>query len=217
MGILSNLLDLLFPPRCIFCHKFLKDNTLDQICPKCRSSLPRTNNGGRQKGDFFEYCVSPLYYEDDVRKSIHRFKFGECTGYAGTYGKLIAECIRENVDEKYDLITWAPISKKRLKSRGYDQSMLIAMAAALELDDVAVETLKKRDVPAQSTLGGEAQRRANIAGAYTVIDTELVEGKTILLIDDVITTGATLSECSRMLRMAGANKIICAAVARSRD
>ena len=152
-----------------------------------------------------------------MRQSIHRFKFGECTGYAGTYGKLIADCIRENLDDKYDLITWAPLSSKRLKSRGYDQSMLIAMAAALELDDVAVETLRKKDVPAQSSLGGEAQRRANIAGAYTVIDPELIDGKTILLIDDVVTTGATLSECSRMLRMAGAERVICAAVARARD
>lgn len=217
MGILSNILDLLFPPRCVFCHRFLKNGSSEQICSECSSSLPCTNNGGRQKGDFFDFCVSPLYYEDDVRKSIHRFKFGECTGYAGTYGKLIAECIRENVNERYDLITWAPISRKRLKSRGYDQSMLIAMATALELDDVAVETLRKRDVPAQSSLGGEAQRRANIAGAYTVIDPELVEGKTILLIDDVITTGATLSECSRMLRMSGANRIICASVARAHD
>ncbi len=217
MGILSHFLDLLFPPRCVFCHSFLRDGSSDPVCAKCRQKLPRTSGGGKQKGDFFEYCIAPLYYEDDVRQSIHRFKFGECTGYAGTYGKLIADCIRENLDDKYDLITWAPLSSKRLKSRGYDQSMLIAMAAALELDDVAVETLRKKDVPAQSSLGGEAQRRANIAGAYTVIDPELIDGKTILLIDDVVTTGATLSECSRMLRMAGAERVICAAVARARD
>jgi ComF family protein len=218
MGFLTNILDLLFPPRCVFCHKFLKDGSDDMVCPDCRANLPRANGAkARGKGDFFTYCVSPLYYEGDVRDSLLRFKFKDCTSYAGVYGKMVAECIKENVDEHYDLITWAPISSKRAKKRGYDQSMLIAMAAALELNDVAVETLKKRETRAQSTLTDESARKANISGAYTATDPELIAGKTLLLIDDIKTTGATLSECARTLLMAGAEKVICATVAQKRS
>ena len=80
---------------------------------------------------------------------------------------------------------------------------------------MAVETLrKKKDVAPQSGTGGIEKRRANISGAYEVIDPELVEGRRILLIDDIITTGATVSECARTLGLAGAESVVCASVAR---
>ena len=95
---------------------------------------------------------------------------------------------------------------------------LLASAAALELGEVAVETLRKgRNTEAQSGLDGDAARRANVLGAYTAVDAELVEGKRVLLIDDVITTGATISECARILRTVGAREVVCATLARARD
>ena len=94
---------------------------------------------------------------------------------------------------------------------------LLASAAALELGEVAVETLRKgRNTEAQSGLDGDAARRANVLGAYTAVDAELVEGKRVLLIDDVITTGATISECARILRTVGAREVVCATLARAR-
>jgi predicted amidophosphoribosyltransferase len=96
--------------------------------------------------------------------------------------------------------------------------MLLALAAALELDDVAVSTLEKTlDAEKQSSMGSAEKRRANIAGAYKAADPELVEGKRILLIDDIVTTGSTLSECAKTLLSAGAAEVLCAAVARTRD
>lgn len=149
MGVISALLDLLYPPRCVFCRKLLKKGERS-VCGKCRDELPYTRNGGEQSGDFFSVCVAPLYYEGTVRESILRYKFSEAVGYAQTYGTLVAECIRDNLQGRYDLISWVPISKKRYKERGYDQAMLLALAAALELDDVAVSTLEKhRDVARQ--------------------------------------------------------------------
>ena len=110
-----------------------------------------------------------------------------------------------------------PLSDKRLRERGYDQAFLLASAAALELGDVAVETLRKgRNTQAQSGLDDDAARRANVLGAYTIVDSELVEGKRVLLIDDVITTGSTISECARVLRSAGAADVVCATLARAR-
>lgn len=211
MSILSGILDLLFPPRCVFCRKILKPAEKG-ICPGCEKSLPRTRNGGEQRGDFFSACVSPLFYEGSVRESILRFKFHDAKGYSRVYGKLMADCIRENLTGRYDIITWVPLSDKRLKKRGYDQAMLLAMSACLNLEDAPAELLKKHtDVPAQSGLTGAEERRANISGVYTVTDEELVRGKRILLIDDIVTTGSTLSECAKTLRLFGAEDVVCAA------
>ena len=218
MGAFSSFLDILFPPRCVFCRRFLKSGARMQICGECRDSLPYTSGGGEKTGEFFSVCVAPLYYEGDVRESLIRFKFKDATGYAEEYGKLLADCIRENLSGRYDLISWVPLSRKRLKERGYDQAMLLALAAALELDDVAVSTLEKPlEAEKQSLMGTEEKRRANISGAYRAADPELVDGKRVLLIDDIVTTGATLSECAKTLLSAGASEVLCAAVARTRD
>ena len=152
-----------------------------------------------------------------MRDSIRRYKFKGRQGYHKAYGKLVAQCVHDHLAGKYDLITWVPLSEKRKRERGYDQAFLLASAAALELGDVAVETLRKsRHTDAQSGLEGEAERRANVLGAYTAVDPELLAGKRVLLIDDVVTTGATFSECARVLRTMGAKDVVCAALARAR-
>ena len=218
MGAFSSFLDILFPPRCVFCRRFLKSGARMQICGECLETLPFTKDGGGKTGEFFTACVAPLYYEGNVRESLLRFKFKDATGYAEEYGKLLADCIRENLAGRYDLISWVPLSRKRLKERGYDQAMLLALATALELDDVAVSTLEKPlEAEKQSLMGSAEKRRANISGAYRAVDLELVDGKRILLIDDIVTTGATLSECAKTLLAAGAAEVLCAAVACTRE
>ena len=215
MGIISIILDMLFPPKCVFCGRVLQKND-DGWCDKCTEGLPFANNSGRQDGENFDFCVSPLYYTGVVRKSILRYKFGGASQYAETYGKLMAECIKESPQLNYELISWVPLSSKRERKRGYDQAMILALATALELDDVAVETLRKhRDVRAQSELGDRAERSENIEGAYIASDPELIEGKRILLIDDIVTTCSTLEECAGVLIKAGAKDVVCASLARS--
>ncbi len=215
--LISGLLDLLFPPKCAFCRRLVKSNN-NLLCPACRANLPYTEDGGAQHGDFFRLCVSALYYEDTVREALLRYKFQGSSGYAGTFGRLLADCIRANLRGQYDLISWVPLSRERLRERGYDQAMLLAQAAALELQDVAVSTLDKvRNAEKQSGVGSAEKRRANISGAYRVADAELIQGRRILLIDDIVTTGATLSECARTLLEGGASQVVCATVARGRD
>lgn len=217
MSIFSPLLDLFFPPRCAFCRHILRPDETG-MCSRCEKTIPRTKNGGRQSGEFFSLCISPLYYEGYVRSSILRFKFQGAAHYADLYGSLIAECVKEHLSGSYDIITWVPLSSKRLRKRGYDQAMLLAMSTALKLDDVALELLVKHtDVPAQSGIGGAERRRANISGVYRISDEEFVRGKRILLIDDIITTGSTLSECAKMFKMAGAAEVYCATLARTRE
>lgn len=215
--LISGLLDLLFPPKCAFCRRLVKSNN-NLLCPACRANLPYTEDGGAQHGDFFRLCVSALYYEDRVREALLRYKFQGSSGYAGTFGRLLADCIRAELRGQYDLISWVPLSRERLRERGYDQAMLLAQAAALELQDVAVSTLDKvRNAEKQSGVGSAEKRRANISGAYRVADAELIQGRRILLIDDIVTTGATLSECARTLLEGGASEVVCATVARGRD
>ena len=217
-GALGALLDLLFPPRCVFCRRLLHRGE-EGICPRCQQELPWALGAeAEQTGEFFSLCASPLWYQDQVRASFHRYKFKGVRGYSRTYGRLVAQCVQDHLAGRYDLITWVPLSRARLRQRGYDQAMLLASAAALALDDVAAETLcKVRDTEAQSGLGkNDASRRANVLSAYQVTDPALVEGRRVLLIDDIVTTGSTLSECARVLRTAGATDGVCAALARSR-
>jgi len=150
--------------------------------------------------------------------SLLRYKFGGATGYAKVYGRLVADTVRTELAGEYDLVTWVPLSRRRLRERGYDQARLLAKATAKALGLPLTPTLhKQRNTQPQSGTGDAAKRRANIAGAYRMKTGADVTGKRILLMDDIVTTGATLSECARVLGKAGAEQVVCATVARSAD
>lgn len=218
MSIRNDVLDLFFPPRCAFCHRLLPSQG-NGVCTDCEKNLPYTSGSDiKQRVPFVSCVIAPLYYEGSVRESLLRYKFGRCTGYADVYARILVTCLQESSDIKYDLVSWVPLSAKRLRKRGYDQARLVAEKTAALLEIEAVPTLRKvRNVRAQSGVGSAEKRRANISGAYAVPDVKAVEGKKILLVDDIITTGSTLSECARTLGMAGAGKTSAAAVARHRD
>lgn len=210
MGALDRLRDLLFPPRCVFCRKILKDGLL---CPDCRDKLPRC---GRviTRGEFFSKCCAPLFYTGSVRDALLRYKFNGRRGYAALFAQLMAESVGEELAGEYDIVTWVPVSARRLHERGYDQAELLARSLAAILGAPVERLLKKsRHTNANSSLSGRAARAANILGAYEAIDRETVRGKRVLLIDDIFTTGATMSECARILLMAGAEDVVCCTVA----
>lgn len=216
MKLIDALLELLYPSRCAFCHRLLRDPA-DKVCARCRRELPYTDEAAREQSfPSVKRCVSPLYYENDVRQSLHRYKFSQRTGYAGIYADFVIKCIDE-CGLTCDYISWVPLSARRLRSRGCDQARLLAEAIAERLSVPCIGTLRKvRDTRPQSLTGGAEKRRENIRGAYRCTDEETVRGKTILLIDDIVTTGSTLSECARTLKNAGAAAVYAAAVARKR-
>lgn len=208
------MLDLLFPPKCPFCGKLLEKG--HSLCPDCQRTLPwLTGGAGEKEVELTAGCVTPLRYEGAVREGIHSYKFGGKSARAAAFGTFIAQCVREH-GVRADLVSWPPLSKKRLRERGYDQAELLARRVGRELALPVAATLTKAHRPAQSGLEGEGARRANLLGAYTALAPEGFRGKTILLVDDVVTTGATLSECARTLRLAGAEAVVCAALARAR-
>ncbi|MGM9614714.1 MAG: ComF family protein [Oscillospiraceae bacterium] len=213
--LLDWVLDAIYPTRCILCRERQSPGR-PTICPSCQTTMPSAI-GDHKKGDYFSECVSALYYEGPVKLAVRRYKFQEAQAYAPAFGELIAERIYEELDGKYDLLSWVPLAPDRLRKRGYDQSQLLAENAARRLQKPLVRLLKKRrGVSAQSLAKDADQRRKNIAGAYRVVDPEQVAGRRILLIDDIVTTGSTLSECAKTLLKAGAEEVMCATLAMTR-
>ncbi len=215
--IFDYILDLIYPRKCVFCGKVLKKS---DICNECLEKLPYTKGDEVwQKLSFIPKCVSPLFYEDTVRESFLRYKFMGIQSYSVRYGALIAECIENNLDcSGIDVISCVPLSSKRLRKRGYNQAELLAKEISKALSIPYMPLLKKtKDNPAQSGTKNAKERLSNVVGVYSVQSKVSIEGKAVLLVDDIVTTGATLSECARMLRMAGAERVYAATLARQRD
>ncbi len=210
--VVRAVLDLLFPPKCTFCHDLLPSSE-SGICDACALQLMRLSPVERS-GEFFETCIAAYPYETPVRESMLRFKFSGRQEYAKIYAPMLAASIRERLAGRYDVIGWVPVSRRRKRKRGYDQAELLARQTAAILGEPVVPVLQKvRHTPAQSTIQGAQRRKANVLGAYRVNEREDLSGRRVLLIDDVVTTGATLSECSRVLRTANVKEVVCAAFA----
>ena len=215
MKIFHWIMHLLFPPRCVLCRGLLERNETD-LCRNCRIDAPEYPNSKR-KLQFLDSFAAVWYYEGSVRRSLLRFKFYGARSYAASYGRFLAMKLCQEYPEGFDVLTWVPVSRLRRFRRGFDQVELLAQAVGWELDLVPVPTLRKiRHNRQQSRIRDAAKRRANVLGAYRVIDPSQIRGKRILLLDDILTTGATVGECARMLRTNGAKEVHCAAVAAAR-
>lgn len=206
MKVLSLLLSLLYPRKCPFCRRVIDENKL--ICPACEKKLPYITDKAPRHFAYVDECYSALEYSGAVPDSIRRFKFHGAAAYAEIYGTFLAKCIDEN-GIFCDIITWVPLSRARLRQRGYDQAKLLAEALAGHMGLEAKPLLKKtRNNKAQSGLRDEHARRTNVKGVYALAAETTLEGKRIVLIDDVVTTGATMSECAGILKKAGAAELI---------
>ena len=210
------LLDLLYPPKCPFCGRVLERGE-EGWCAACQEELPWTGPGDAKAVEACYTCLSPLWYRDGVREGVHRYKFGGGRGHARLFGLLMAQCLQDRWTQPVDLITWAPLHPKRRRERGWDQAELLARRVG-ELTGLTVEnTLEKvRATAVQSEVDGEEARKANVKDAYRTLPGLVLTGKRIVLIDDVATTGATLSECAAALRRAGAASVVGLTFARAR-
>lgn len=199
------LLDLLFPPKCPFCGKILRQPDAPS-CGVCQVELPWLVGTSAEKNvEFTKKCLSPLAYRERVRKAIHRYKFSRVRAYAVPFGTVMAQCVQDQNLTQLDAVTWAPLSRKRLRSRGFDQAELLAREVGKRLDLPVLSTLEKsRHTAPQSGMGQDAARRANALGAYSLKEETSLMGKRLLLVDDVVTSGSTLGECARLLSQNGA-------------
>lgn len=213
---MNKLLKLLFPPKCMLCGRLLGEE--EEICADCRRKVLLNTAPPRvEKGAFFHKAAAGLWYEGDVRKAIHGLKYREKQAYARPLARVMAYAFEHKLREPVDLITFVPTNRATLRRRGYNQAELLARELARMLDKPCLPTLEKtRETRAMHGLRPE-ERRANVLGAYDLCcPVSQVAGKRILLADDILTTGSTLSECARMLRGAGAERVLCLCAAAAR-
>ncbi len=182
-------------------------------CGLCRLVPPR-----------FERAVAYGSYEGPLRDLIHLLKFGEVLPAAGVLGRLLAETIaalEPALPAEKIVVVPVPLHADKRSQRGFNQAELIARAALKRLSrgenrfKLCTPALTRvRDTGSQIGRSRE-QRLQNLRGAFKVADTTSVANRNVLIIDDVYTTGATASECARVLRRAGAAKVWVATVART--
>lgn len=209
----SVLLDLLFPPKCAFCGRLVEEG---DVCAACAEALPfREGTASVQViGEGRYPCALAFYYEGPVRDGVRALKFGKKSWRARAFARYIAQAAAEELSGGFDAVSFVPVSLRRNFERGFDQARLLAEEAANIWGVKAEAVLRKgRHTRAQSSLQDAALRKANVKGAYRVPHPERVRGRRFLLIDDVCTTGSTLSACADTLMAAGAASVVCAALA----
>jgi ComF family protein len=243
MSLLREFMDLLYPPRCPSCRVFLCEGDRpggsregfcgdclggfsklgSPLCPICgnpfRSGIEEDHlcEECLRKRPFFDKILAPYLYEGRIMDAVHQFKYQGKTHIAKALGPLLASYSQKRIPEERDLLVMpVPLHRKRLRERGFNQSLLLARQVAPRLG-AAVDSLslcRIRDTQVQMGLKKQDRRR-NVRRAFECIDPKAVRGKTVLLVDDVATTGSTLNECARVLKRAGCRKVLCLVVARA--
>lgn len=204
-----NIIDMLFPQVCGICGKLNKEG----LCNKCKINLEELVENGivnqSLEGMYFDELIYIFKYEGLIRKFILDYKFHE---KPYMYISIVAFILKNKIIyekmQNYDTIIPVPISKKRMKERGYNQSLLIAKKISQSLK-IPLQTnclFKTKNIIEQSKLNKE-QRKENIQHVYELKNGEILYNKRILLIDDIYTTGSTVNECSKILQQGMPKKI----------
>ena len=219
---MNRLSELLFPRRCprcgevlpfgakgCACHSLQIRRIAPPVCVHCGAEAERCTCG--RPGELTVDCIAaPFYYTGQVRDELLELKFRGERRLAKKLGREMALCFAERcADLQPDVVTWIPMTKKSERKRGFNQSALLAKQVAQQLCLTAAPLLEKtRETETQHTLGEEA-RKTNLGRAFALRKGAAVRGKTVLLVDDIKTTGATLSEGVRVLRESGAAAVCC--------
>ncbi len=227
-NILNGFVSAIFPKRCIFCGKIIPYKT--DVCLYCESKLDKIDNTKRCKscGRDKKYCtcnkfvyrikeiVSVYYYDDISRKGIFRFKFGRREHYGNFFAKKIYEELKTayNGEFPFDTITYVPTDRKTGNQRGFDQCEVIAKHLSKLIKIPYYETLRVCKSVDKQHESSYKERFTNIKGKYKNICD--LKGRNVLIIDDILTTGATLDECARVCLFSNAESVYCATVLSSK-
>lgn len=211
--------------KCRYCGALLECG--EKLCKDCENNLPRIEDprcqycgAGKKRCQCekhrmrFDGITAPFYYEEGVLKGLQRLKFGEKSFMAEVFVEDMQRAVKKDFGEiKFDFITFVPFSSFQERNRQYNQSELLAEALGKKLS-IPVEKVmvKLFDTGVQHKMS-QYRRKGNVLGVYDVEPNIDVDGKTILLVDDIKTTGATFNECAKMLKIRGAEKVYCISVA----
>lgn len=213
---------LIFPNRCVVCneicsHRYFCNNCSEKLkpfniklCLKCGAPLKYCTC--KYYFYYFDKVTSAFPNEGPAQESFYRFKFYGAAYSADFFVKSMCNSIKNDFgDIKFDYITSVPMQYKKKIARGYNQSELIARKIS-KLLKIKYKNLLSQTGPSgvQHRLSSVSERFLNVKDIFKVKSPEHISGKTVLLIDDIMTTGATLSECARQLKLSGAEEVYCA-------
>lgn len=218
-----------YPPHCLLCRTPLDES--EGLCPGCWETLgiingPRCGRCGcpglsrpctncADKDYVFSRMFALTPFSHSVQRMVHMMKYQGQTAAGQTLGRALGRMLEgESLAERRPVVVPVPLHGSRLRERGYNQSVLIARALARVLE-LSVEDRALRRVRATETQTNldSAERGANVEGAFIVRRKDLVSERPVLLVDDVVTTGATANACAAALLEAGASEVDVAAVA----
>ncbi len=203
-----SLIPKISKPYCIKCGKPLFRNNRNKMCNDCLLVPDR----------YFLYNRSYGEYEDVLRQAIIWYKYKNKKSLAYPLGSLMLKTLKGRKWQLPEYIIPVPLSRKRLWHRGFNQAELLGSVISEKTGITVLNKilLRTRATEHQTKLG-KIERQENVKGAFKIIDSSKIKGKTLLLIDDVYTTGATLNECSKVLKEAGASRIYSLTLAIGRD
>jgi len=218
-NFVEKVLDFIFPPKCGFCGEITSDKRF--VCENCYNlSIQKYTNRCKFCGKiaYSDICIEcknkTIYYDelmfcseytDEIKHKIHLYKFKDKKYYYHFFSELIYKNIK---GVKADFIVSVPISRERYKERGYNQSELIAkkLSRFLEIPYIPNLLIKTKDTKRQS-MQNFKMRKESVKNVFNIADNIDVGGSTLLLIDDIFTTGSTVNECSKVLKKSGAKNI----------
>ncbi len=225
MNLFKNFHLPVFARRCAYCGRVIASDRLS--CAKCENSLPRISGEictccGREKEEcackgktYFSAIVAPFYFKDNVRNGIHTYKFRFAAQNHEAYCDEMAQTVKKHyADRRFDFIAFVPSVSMSTDEKGFDHVALLANGLGERLGIRVNNSVltKLYDTDKQHRLPFY-MRKGNLTGVFEVTDPKAVEGKCILLCDDVSTSGETLNECAKMLWLHGAKEICCVTVA----
>jgi len=219
-AFLQGALELIFPDNCLLCRQYLNSRHQRQICPVCQAQLALnptpfhpfqvSNKAAGELCFAFDHAWSACLYNEPAQKLLHAFKYNSKTSLCKTFVPLMIDFIdRFHIPlDKFDLVTPIPLHPVRLRERGYNQSALLSLALSRHYRVLHSENLliRQKVTRTQTELGAK-QRWTNMSGAFKIKNPSDVEGRSVVLIDDLYTTGATLHNAAQVLKSAGATRV----------
>lgn len=236
---IARLADLVFPPTCGLCRRPLGEGRNVSVCIRCREAAPLINGplcprcgleftSPDTDSHLCGICLTRRWhwtlhrscgwYDGTLKLAIHHLKFSGDHTVLPYLGDLLYQVfLRECVSVPVDMLVPIPLHRRRLRQRGFNQSLLLARLLSRRTGiPVEPRILRKTRETAPQTSLTASERRANLRGAFTVADARATASRSILVIDDVYTTGTTINECSKILLNSGASRVAALTVARTR-
>ncbi|MBA4388596.1 MAG: hypothetical protein C0404_11480 [Verrucomicrobia bacterium] len=236
-ALIEGVLDIAYPRQCIGCGKAVVTRELSHFCWDCVADLDKIVErfcrlcgdpvDGMVEHEFtcsvctdskphFDLARSAARHRGSIRKALHSFKYGQMTCLTDDFSQLMVACVNTHyAGFDFDAVTCVPLYPKKERERSYNQARLLArgIAGMAGIRFVPNCLARIRDTPSQTDRTAR-QRQQNVRGAFTALNERWIEGRKILLVDDVMTTGATVNECARVLKKAGAFKVCVVTLAR---